>query len=202
MAPSAAPAPTSVCSSSMKRMIWPEADSISLSTALSRSSNSPRYLVPAIRAPRSRETTRLFLSDSGTSPWTTRWARPSTIAVLPTPASPISTGLFLVRLERTWITRRISPWRARAVRSRVYLSNAWNFDSGEASVTRADPRTCVSAWKILSLVTPADWSSRAPSALLSSTMASSRCSVERYSSLSRSISFQAASRTRLSRDPR
>ena len=30
------------------------------------------------------------------------------MAVLPTPASPISTGLFLVRRERIWITRRIS----------------------------------------------------------------------------------------------
>jgi hypothetical protein len=32
---------------------------------------------------------------------TTRWANPSTIAVLPTPASPSSTGLFLVRRQRT-----------------------------------------------------------------------------------------------------
>ncbi len=44
MAPSAAPAPTRVCSSSMKRMIWPFDSSISLSTALRRSSNSPRIL--------------------------------------------------------------------------------------------------------------------------------------------------------------
>ena len=40
---------------------------------------------------------------SGTSPATMRCARPSTIAVLPTPGSPISTGLFLVRRESTWI---------------------------------------------------------------------------------------------------
>ena len=43
------------------------------------------------------------------------------MAVLPTPGSPISTGLFLVRRESTWMTRRISssrpitgsslPWR-------------------------------------------------------------------------------------------
>ena len=36
------------------------------------------------------------LSHSGTSPRTMRCARPSTMAVLPTPGSPISTGLFLV----------------------------------------------------------------------------------------------------------
>ena len=52
-APSAAPAPTIVCSSSMKRMIWPWASATSLSTALSRSSNSPRYFAPATSAPMS-----------------------------------------------------------------------------------------------------------------------------------------------------
>jgi hypothetical protein len=55
-------------------------------------------------------------------------ARPSTMAVLPTPASPISTGLFFVRRQRIWMTRRISflrpmtgsisPLRASSVRSR------------------------------------------------------------------------------------
>ncbi len=85
MAPSAAPAPMSVWSSSMKRMIVPCASSISLRTALSRSSNSPRYLAPAIIAPRSSETTRLFFRPSGTSPMWIRRARPSTMAVLPTP---------------------------------------------------------------------------------------------------------------------
>ena len=57
MAPSAAPAPTSVCSSSMKRMMflfW----LISFITALSRSSNWPRYLVPAMTAAMSSESTR------------------------------------------------------------------------------------------------------------------------------------------------
>ena len=110
-APSAAPAPTIVCSSSMKRMTGPRASEISLRTALSRSSNSPRYFEPAIRPPMSSAITRRSRSESGTSPATMRWARPSTIAVLPTPGSPISTGLFLVRRERTWITRRISSSR-------------------------------------------------------------------------------------------
>ena len=99
IAPSAAPAPTTVCSSSMNVMIWPSLSLISFSTALRRSSNSPRYLAPATIAPRSSATTRLPRSDSGTSPATMRWARPSTTAVLPTPGSPISTGLFLVRRD-------------------------------------------------------------------------------------------------------
>ena len=75
---------------------------------LSRSSNSPRYLVPATSEPMSRVSTRLFSSVSGTSPATIRWARPSAMAVLPTPGSPIRAGLFFVRLERIWMTRSIS----------------------------------------------------------------------------------------------
>ena len=77
---------------------------------------------------------RLSRRISGTSPVTMRWARPSTMAVLPTPASPSSTGLFLVRRERIWITRSISfsrpmtgsslPSRASSVRSRPKASRA------------------------------------------------------------------------------
>jgi len=37
-----------------------------------------------------------------------RWARPSAIAVLPTPGSPMSAGLFFVRRDRIWMTRSIS----------------------------------------------------------------------------------------------
>jgi len=44
---------------------------------------------------------RLRLSDSGTSPAAIRCAMPSTMAVLPTPGSPMMTGLFLVRREST-----------------------------------------------------------------------------------------------------
>ena len=111
IAPSAAPAPTIVCSSSMNTMTWPWASAISLSTAFSRSSNSPRYFEPATIAPRSSAISRRSRRPSGTSPATIRWARPSTIAVLPTPGSPIRTGLFFVRRLSTWITRRISSSR-------------------------------------------------------------------------------------------
>ena len=51
----------------------------------------------------SRAKTVLSRSPSGTSPRTMRWASPSTIAVLPTPGSPISTGLFFVLRDRIWI---------------------------------------------------------------------------------------------------
>src|SRR6266481_2592798 len=92
IAPSAAPAPTRVCNSSIKRMIWPWADSISISTAFNLSSNSPRYFAPANIEPRSKPTRRLLRRVSGTSPETMRWASPSTIAVLPTPGSQIITA--------------------------------------------------------------------------------------------------------------
>ena len=64
MAPSDAPAPTMVWSSSMKRMTLPDLR-ISAMAFFSRSSNSPRYFAPASMPARSRETTRLPRSISG-----------------------------------------------------------------------------------------------------------------------------------------
>ena len=67
-APSAAPAPTSVCSSSMNRMhvcAWRSSSMI----FLRRSSNSPRYFVPATSEPMSSVSRRLPWSVSGTSPF-------------------------------------------------------------------------------------------------------------------------------------
>mmetsp|Transcript_27147 Transcript_27147/g.52912 ORF Transcript_27147/g.52912 Transcript_27147/m.52912 type:complete len:329 (-) Transcript_27147:239-1225(-) len=132
--PSVAPAPTTVWISSMNMMIWPSESVTSLMTALSLSSNSPLYLAPATSAPISSEKSRLPSRLEGTSPDAMRWARPSAIAVLPTPGSPIRTGLFLVRRDRIWIVRRISssrpmtgsrrPCLASFVRSLPYLDRA------------------------------------------------------------------------------
>ena len=107
-APSVLPAPTIVCSSSMNRIICPSEFFTSSNTAFKRSSNSPRYLAPATSAPISSAKIFLSFSPCGTSPRTIRCARPSTTAVFPTPGSPISTGLFLVFLERIRIMLRIS----------------------------------------------------------------------------------------------
>ena len=57
IAPSAPPAPTSVCSSSMNRMVF-LARRTSFMTALMRSSNWPRYFVPATIMARSSTTMR------------------------------------------------------------------------------------------------------------------------------------------------
>ena len=59
---------------------------------------------------------------SGTSPVTIFWDSPSTMAVLPTPGSPIRTGLFLVRRDSTCMTRSISrsrPMTGSSLRSRA-----------------------------------------------------------------------------------
>ena len=130
--PSVFPAPTIVWISSMKSMILPSDSLIFFRTAFRRSSNCPRYIAPAISAVMSSENTVRSLSPSGTSPLLIRWASPSTIAVLPTPGSPMRTGLFFVLRERMRITSRISvsrpitgsslPDLASAVRSVPYFS--------------------------------------------------------------------------------
>ncbi len=175
IAPSALPAPTIVCSSSMKTIVWPSSAAMSFSTAFRRSSNSPRYLVPASSAAMSSDSTRLLFSVSGTSPLTMRCARPSTIAVLPTPGSPISTGLFLVRRCRIWMVRRISssrpitgsslPSRARAVRSIVYLVSASRWPSASCESTPAPPRTASMAASSALRLRPASFAMRPVSSL-------------------------------------
>jgi len=61
-----------------------------------RSSNSPRNLAPATSAPRSSAIRVLVLQALGhVAIGDPERPRPSTIAVLPTPGSPISTGFVL-----------------------------------------------------------------------------------------------------------
>ncbi|MNQ20986.1 hypothetical protein D3C85_340860 [compost metagenome] len=185
-APSALPAPTMVCSSSMKTMLLPSSWPSSFSTAFRRSSNSPRNLAPAKSAARSKDSTRLPRRVSGTSSLTMRCARPSTMAVLPTPGSPISTGLFLVRRCRIWMVRRISssrpmtgsslPWRARSVRSRVYLDKASRLDSPSAPDTFSPPRTASTAASKAFFCRPASRRMR-PASPLSSASASRNSSL-------------------------
>jgi len=68
-----------------------------------RSSNCPRYFVPA-NDERQVKRKNAFVSEERrhvTVGNALRRALP-TMAVLPTPGSPISTGLFLVRRQRIW----------------------------------------------------------------------------------------------------
>ena len=151
MEPSEAPVPTKVCSSSMNKIILPPWALISFKTAFNRSSNSPRNFEPATKAPRSRLINSLPFRVSGTSPATILCAKPSTMAVLPVPASPIKTGLFLVRRDSTCIMRLISSSRpitgssfsclACSVKLMAYFSKTRNFDSGSGSVMVCEPRS-------------------------------------------------------------
>ena len=185
-----APAPTTVCSSSMKVMIWPSLSLISARTVFSRSSNSPRYLAPGDHRARGRaRPAACSRSDSGTSPLTMRWASPSTTAVLPTPGSPMSTGLFFVRRDSTCTTRRISwsrpmtgsslPSRAAAVKSVPNFSSALycalRVGSGHPAPSPGSSRRRPAAswrWR------PAG-SSSSPARPPLAAMPMSRCSVER-----------------------
>mmetsp|Transcript_8347 Transcript_8347/g.28627 ORF Transcript_8347/g.28627 Transcript_8347/m.28627 type:complete len:218 (+) Transcript_8347:1212-1865(+) len=110
MAPFVCPAPINMWISSMNR-IWFLSRSSSVMTALSRASKAPRADAPAISRPRSSAQTREFRRPSGTSPSRIRAARPSTMAVFPTPGGPTSTGLFFLRRDSTWTQRRISSSR-------------------------------------------------------------------------------------------
>ena len=190
--PSVLPAPTIVWISSMKRMMRPFAARISFKTALSRSSNWPRYCAPAMSAVMSSEKTVRSFSPSGTSPRTMRCASPSTMAVLPTPGSPMRTGLFFVLRERMRMTSRISvsrpmtgsslPARASSTRSVPYFFSASYCPSGLSVVTRWLPRTARSASRKFFFSTPASFSIFAQGVFPSSSMPRTRCSTETYSS--------------------
>ena len=207
-APSEAPAPTTVCISSMNSIMSPLASVTSLSTALSLSSNCPLYLAPARSDPMSSDMSFLFLRPSGTSPFTILCARPSTMAVLPTPGSPMSTGLFFVLLESTCMTRLISssrpmtgsifPSRASSVKSLPYCFNDWRVSSGDWLVTVWPPRMSLKVRSMLSLVILSLLNSFLSSPVASSTIPRRRCSVLMYSSPKDLASFSAVLKALLS----
>ena len=99
IAPSTAPVPTIIWISSINIIILPSLFLTSFNTFFNLSSNSPRYLAPATKLAISSSQIVLFFKLSGTSFLTILLAKPSTIAVLPTPGSPIKTGLFFVFLD-------------------------------------------------------------------------------------------------------
>ena len=131
--PSALPAPTNSWISSINRMMLSFCSSSLISCCI-LCSNWPRIPVPWTIETIFSEIIRLFCSLAGTDPSTICCAKPSTTAVLPTPASPIRTGLFLVRLFKISMTLAISlsrpitgsifPFFARLVKSVPYWFNS------------------------------------------------------------------------------
>ncbi len=205
MLPSVLPAPTILCSSSINSIMRPLLFLTSLSTALKRSSNSPRYFAPAMSEPISSEKTLWSLRLLGTSPRTIRSARPSAMAVFPTPGSPIRTGLFLVLRESMRITLLISSSRpitgsslwffASATRSWPYFERASYVSSGLSLVTRVLPRTVESAVRKLWLVMPKRLKISRIAESGFSIMASIMCSTETYSSFIRFAWLSASTST-------
>ena len=124
--PSAPPAPMTVCSSSINNKIFP-ASRVSFSALLILSSNSPLYLVPATMPDRSSVITLRPISPSGTSSPTIFNARPSAMAVLPTPGSPMRHGLFFVLLES--ISTTCSTSSSRPITGSILPSFARTFKS-------------------------------------------------------------------------
>ena len=208
MAPSVFPAPTIVCSSSINKIISPSLLFTSSKTAFRRSSNSPRYFAPATNAPKSKENIFLSFNPSGTSPLTIRCARPSTAAVLPTPGSPINTGLFFVFLESIRMTFLISEslpitgssfWLlALSTKSCPYFPNASYVPSGLSDVTRTLPLTSSNTPRNLSLVIPYSLKISLTSLLGFAISIKNKCSTETYSSPILFASSSACIRTSLS----
>src|SRR5436190_1464943 len=139
-APSAAPAPTSVCTSSIKIM-QSRLLRISSMIFLRRSSNSPRYLVPATSEPTSRVSKRLPASVSGTSPAMSRWASPSTIALLPTPGSPghlLRYLLLHVPTPAGDVQYQYNDDSGDELRQRPAQSPSWHEESSQFHLRRCD----------------------------------------------------------------
>ena len=139
--PCAPPAPIRVWASSMNRMTGISDALTSSITDLSRFSNSPRTPAPACKRPRSSARISTPWRTSGTSPCTMRRARPSTTAVLPTPASPTTIGLFLRRRPRMSTICRIS--RSRPNTGSIFPARAWAVKS---TVKRAKAESPERLW--------------------------------------------------------
>ncbi len=124
--PDAAPAPIIVWISSMNKIDF----SCSTSSAIKlfkRFSKSPRYFVPAKSDPMSKENTVLPSIGSGTFSSTISLAKPSAMAVFPTPDSPTNNGLFLRLRMRIWLTLSISA--SRPIRGSINPKRACSFRS-------------------------------------------------------------------------
>ena len=129
--PAAEPEPTMVCNSSMNS-IMSLCDFSSSVSDLILSSNCPLYLVPATSAARSSDMILLPCNTGDTVCSAILRASPSTMADLPTPGSPMRTGLFFFLRHNICATLCISfslptsgssfPSAAALVRSVQYLS--------------------------------------------------------------------------------
>ena len=154
MDPGVLPAPMMVCISSINIIMSGFFSSSCMSPRM-RSSNCPRYFVPATMAVMSRLTTRL-LKSAGLVLWCTMsCASPSTIALFPTPGSPMSMGLFFFRRPRISQTRCISRSRPTTGSS---LSSAAAFVRSVLKLSRMGVFDLPSRLCVVAVVFPPWWS--------------------------------------------
>ena len=126
MEPSESPAPTRLCTSSINRIIFPSRFTSS-TKPFTRLSNCPRNCVPATSAAKSSRKTSLSWRRDGAFPSAIFNASPSTIAVFPTPGSPIKQGLFLLRLPKICSRRSVSRSRPMILSKRPCLAFSVKF---------------------------------------------------------------------------
>ena len=126
------PAPTTVCTSSMKTTTRPAARRTSSLIPFSFSEKEPRSWVPA-RTLAMSSSTRTRPSRAARS----RWATPSTMAVLPTPGSPTSSGLLVRRLPRMSMVSSTSRSRPTSGSSFPSAASSVRFRAREESQGKA-----------------------------------------------------------------
>ena len=157
---------------------------------------------------------RFCCMSLGTSPLTMRCAKPSAIAVLPTPGSPTKTGLFFERRAKICTSRRTSSsrpttgsiWLSRAscVKSRANWFNvgvpAWSalFLAALArflAVAVSTPIFWSSSWRVLAKLSPKFNKIRAAIISSSRKSANNRCAVPILTELACCASTRAISST-------
>ena len=105
------PAPIMVCASSMNRMMGTGEDFDFFNQSFEAIFKLALDARAGLQQSQIQRADRDVLQGRRTSPCATRSAKPSTTAVLPTPASPVRMGLFCRRRMRISMTWRISKSR-------------------------------------------------------------------------------------------
>ena len=136
-----APAPRMVCASSINNTQFFLVSSAVI-TSLSFSSNSPRYFEPANKLPISNDHTSWFFRNSGTVLAAMRCARPSTMAVLPTPGSPTMSTLALKRRASTVTISSTSE-------SRPITGSRLSFWAMAVRFTQCSSKISVACWSVI-----------------------------------------------------
>ena len=150
--PPPAPAPLIICASSMNIIVLPFPRKPA-NTSLNLSSKSPLYLDPASILPISRLYTSYSFKNSGTLLFTIFHAKPSAIAVLPTPGSPTIRTLFLLLLPKARAILSNSSDLPITGSTFSFCTSSLRFVVNALSALAASPVSCPSSKSTLSPLT-------------------------------------------------